>query len=175
MAVTEQILRVAPEGLPPIEVIYAPTRESQRWHQNWITGTEPTARGVSVFKGASARLPIYRWTINTKIPYWKALRLDRLNRLSQTRLGANLLDGLITLTDQCWLVDSASATQAGRTIVQTLELRDDLNVLIETGSYCSFKVELILPNGFLDLAQGSASTAEDLNRIVTVNFELKEV
>jgi hypothetical protein len=171
MAISEQKLALSD---PVIEVVYQPTRESQRWQQNWISSTDPTARGVSVIKGVSARLPIYRWQIQTKIPYWKALRLDRLNSRSQELLRASNSNGKITLSDQVFLTDSSSAAQANRTILQTFTLNDDNNDPIESGSYCTFKVELILPSSFSSLIQGSVFQTDDLNKIVDVTFELKE-
>jgi hypothetical protein len=171
MAISEQKLALTN---PLIEFIYQPTKESQRWQQNWISSTDPTARGVSVIKGVSARLPIYRWQIQTKIPYWKALRLDRLNSRAQELLGASDPDGKIMLSDRVWLVDSISRTQPNRTIIETFTLNDDNNDPIESGSYCTFQVELILPASFSSLIQGSVFNAEDLNKIVDVTFELKE-
>jgi hypothetical protein len=172
MAIGEQKLEIT---LPPaIAITYQPTKESQRWQQNWITSTDPTARGITVVKGVSVRSPIYRWQIKTKIPYWKALRLDEINLHSQRLLGESNPDGKITLEDKVWLTSSSSAVQPNRTILQTFTLNDENAQPIESGSYCSFQVELILPNSFSSLIQGSVFEAEDLNKIVDVTFDLKE-
>ncbi|MBT9137681.1 MAG: hypothetical protein DDT31_00219 [Syntrophomonadaceae bacterium] len=169
MPIGEHKLAIA---APPLEVIYHPSKESQRWQQNWIATTDTTARGVSVVKGVSARLPIYRWQIKTKIPYWKALRLDRLNANSQQLLGEGEPEGIITLSDKVWLVDSNSRSGLNRSVIETFDFDDGAET--ESGSYCTFQVELILPNSFSSLIQGSVFSNEDLTKIVEVSFELKE-
>lgn len=153
-----------------IEVIYSPQKGSQRWQQNWITSTDPTARGITVVKGVNARLPIYRWQVKAQMPYWKALRLDRLNRKAQRLLGEGSNDGKITLWDSVHLVDSDSATQSGRQIIPL----STFTYKGESGSYCKFLVELILPSSFSNLLQNSVSSDEQMESILDVNFDLKE-
>jgi hypothetical protein len=172
MVISEQKLEI--KLSPSIEIVYQPIRGSQRWQQNFITSTDPTARGVTVVKGVTARLPIYRWQIQTKIPYWKALSLDRLNSRAQQLLGQSDDDGKILLSDRVWLTDSTSASQPGRAILETFTLNDENAQPIESGSYCTFNVELILPSSFSSLIQGSVFEAEDLKKIVDVTFDLKE-
>jgi len=113
-----------------------PALESNRTTVNWLTKGSPTARGTTTIEGVTARASLFMWTISARLLAYRFLKLERIIDTQQERLGQNLTNSGIILSDRSWYVNAIAATKNNRIIIPNSELIVDG----ESGKFCRFQV-----------------------------------